>query len=103
MTYIKEQWYKFLDARKARIVAESEISNACMAPEKNICINNIVVVGNLNSTMYSSVCKHFNLNGFCDDSNCPMYKKNAQYILQKQQYEQARSDFFRSFLPWRSK
>ena len=103
MTYVKEQWYKFLDARNAKIAAESEISNACMTPEKNICISNVVVIGNLNSTMYPSVCKHFKLNKFCDCPNCSMRKKNAQYILRKQQYEQARSAFFNSLFHWRSK
>lgn len=98
-----EKWHEYREAKKEKLKAESDVIVTDVVPVADVCINNVVVTGNLNSTTTPVVCKHFRFDDFCDNLNCPMFGKNACYIFTLKKYKEARSKFLNSLVFWRSK
>ena len=101
--FIKEKWREVRAAKEAEKDAEAEIITLDLVKKADVCITNIVIAGDNNSTMYPDVCEHFEQNKICENVNCPMHSKNMHYILAHQKHKQLRKEFFKMLFRGRQK
>lgn len=92
---IKEKWKQVRAAKEEKRNAEYEIIKPGNIKQPNVCITNVIIAGDNNSTIYPDVCEHFEQNKICENVNCPAYRKNMHYILAYQKYKQLRKEFFK--------